>query len=177
MPIPKQIAVFLDGTWNNVSDDTNVWRMKSLCASNPTTQIVYYSAGVGTEFGGKLRGGLYGYGLNDEITNAYKWLIDNFEPGDELFIFGFSRGAYTARSLSGFISKCGLLEKGAPLSVSQLFNRYRRRTAPTIRKLLDPKERERCALGPRNAGPRHALPRPVLVVNLAEYRGRAYPAR
>jgi len=137
MTDPKRIAIFLDGTWNTVSDDTNVWRMKSLCAADGTTQVVCYSAGVGTAFGYKVRGGLFGYGLDDEIKDAYKWLIDNFETCDELFIFGFSRGAYTARSLSGFISKCGLLSPGAPLSVNQLYERYRRRTARTIRELLN----------------------------------------
>jgi uncharacterized protein (DUF2235 family) len=89
MPSPKRIAVLLDGTWNTVDDDTNVWRMKSLCVTTAANQLVYYSAGVGTQFGAKVRGGLYGYGLNDEITDAYKWLIDNYEAGDELFMFGF----------------------------------------------------------------------------------------
>jgi len=46
---------------------------------------------------------MFGYGLNDEIIRAYEWLIDHYNVGDELFIFGFSRGAYTARSLSGLI--------------------------------------------------------------------------
>lgn len=63
---------------------------------------------------------MFGYGLNDEIIRAYEWLIDHYNIGDELFIFGFSRGAYTARSLSGLISKCGLLIAGASLSVNQL---------------------------------------------------------
>jgi uncharacterized protein (DUF2235 family) len=132
----KRIAVFLDGTWNNVSDNTNVWRLKSLCVADAASQVIYYSAGVGTRFGEKIRSGITGYGIDDEITDAYKWLIDSFEVGDELFIFGFSRGAYAARSLSGFISKCGLLTPGAPLSVKQLYDRYRRRTAKTIGDLL-----------------------------------------
>src|SRR5262249_19546806 len=92
---------------------------------------------VGTRFGERARGGMFGYGLNDEIIRAYEWLIDRYNPGDTLFIFGFSRGAYTARSLSGLISKCGLLVAGAPLSVSQVYARYRRGgTASTIRELL-----------------------------------------
>ncbi|RUV84685.1 DUF2235 domain-containing protein [Mesorhizobium sp. M1A.F.Ca.IN.020.06.1.1] len=61
---------------------------------------------------------------------------DNYNEGDRLFIFGFSRGAYTARSLSGFISKCGLLKPGSPLSINQLYGRYRRRTDKTIRELI-----------------------------------------
>jgi hypothetical protein len=66
-----------------------------------------------------------------------KWLIDNYEAADDIFIFGFSRGAYTARSLAGFIAKCGLLKSGAPLGVKQLYNRYRRANERTIWALLD----------------------------------------
>jgi uncharacterized protein (DUF2235 family) len=124
-----------------VNDNTNVWRLKSLLApkgSDGIEQLTYYSTGVGTTFGARVRGGMFGYGLNDEIIRAYEWLIDHYTKGDGLFIFGFSRGAYTARSLSGFISKCGLLATGAPLSVNQLYARYREASAAkTIRGLLD----------------------------------------
>src|SRR5262249_44954213 len=76
--------------------------------------------------------------------DAYEWLIDHYEPGDELFIFGFSRGAYTARSLSGLISKCGLLVPGAPLSVNQLYPQYRQGSKPSsIRELIEAKEAEK----------------------------------
>jgi uncharacterized protein (DUF2235 family) len=123
-PGKKRVAVFLDGTWNTVNDNTNVWRLKSLLASGGADglpQIGYYEKGVGTTFGSYLRGGAFGYGLNDEIISAYEWLIDNYVVGDELFIFGFSRGAYTARSLSGLIGKCELISIGAPLSVSEIY--------------------------------------------------------
>jgi uncharacterized protein (DUF2235 family) len=104
-------------------------------------QLIYYGAGVGTKFGAKFRGGMLGYGLNDEIIAAYDWLIDQYNSGDQLFIFGFSRGAYTARSLSGLISKCGLLAPGAPLSMKQLYARYRRGSEPrTIRTLLEERD-------------------------------------
>lgn len=143
----KRIALFLDGTWNTVNDNTNVWRLKSLCAPESTdglAQAVYYSAGVGTQFGEKFRGGMFGKGLNEEIIAAYEWLIDQYNSGDELFIFGFSRGAYTARSLSGLIGKCGLLSGGAPLSVNQLYARYRRGSEPrTIRGLLEARSKGR----------------------------------
>src|SRR5260370_3397715 len=136
----KRVAVLLDGTWNTVNDNTNVWRLKSLLAPqgrDGLEQISYYSVGVGTAFGERLRGGMFGYGLNDEIIRAYEWLIEHYNIGDELFIFGFSRGAYTARSLSGLISKCGLLAAGAPRSVNQLYARYRRAgAAMTIRELI-----------------------------------------
>jgi len=140
-PPKKRVAVFLDGTWNTVDDNTNVWRLKSLLApvaKDGRQQALYYHKGVGTWFGSRFAGGVLGRGLNDEIIWAYEWLIDNYNPGDQLFIFGFSRGAYTARSLSGLIGKCGLLSSGAPLSVKQLYERYRRRSAvETLRTLQE----------------------------------------
>jgi len=132
----KRIAIFLDGTWNTLENNTNVWRLKSLCDPNAANQIVYYSKGVGTSFGETLRGGVEGYGIDKEIIDAYTWLTECFEPGDEIFIFGFSRGAYTSRSLSGLVAKCGILKPGAPLSIEQLYARYRRRTDRTINDLL-----------------------------------------
>lgn len=127
-PQKKRLALFLDGTWNVVADDTNVWRMKSLCApagADGLAQLVYYNPGVGTQFGYRARGGIFGYGLDQVVIEAYEWLIENYEEGDQIFIFGFSRGAYTARSLAGLIAKCGLLDRGAPLGVREIYSRYR----------------------------------------------------
>jgi len=127
-PEKKRLALFLDGTWNVVADNTNVWRMKSLCAptgADDVQQRIYYNAGVGTKFGSKVLGGMLGYGLDDVVIDSYEWLIDHYEEGDDIFIFGFSRGAYTARSLAGLIAKCGLLSPGAPLGVKQIYSRYR----------------------------------------------------
>ena len=133
----KKLAVFLDGTWNNVGDDTNVWRLKSLLSPTGTDgapQLAYYEKGVSG-----LLGGWFGKGLDDDITDAYLWLIDHYNPDnqdDDIFIFGFSRGAYSARSLAGFIVKCGLLKAGGALGVGQLYNRYRKADARTLRVLL-----------------------------------------
>jgi uncharacterized protein (DUF2235 family) len=131
----KRLAIFLDGTWNTLNNNTNVWRLKSLTAET-ADQRVYYSQGVGTQRGESARGGVTGWGIDDEIIEAYTWLIQNFDDGDDIFIFGFSRGAYTARSLSGLICKCGVIKLGAPLSIEQLYARYRIYDAPTIRSLL-----------------------------------------
>jgi uncharacterized protein (DUF2235 family) len=136
----RRLALFLDGTWNKEDDNTNVWRLRSLfsnVSSDRSEQRIYYSTGLGTKFGERVRGGMFGSGIGTAITSAYEWLIENYEADDEIFIFGFSRGSYTARSLSGFVSKCGLLQRGAPLGVNQLWTRYRRRGAKTIRELLD----------------------------------------
>src|ERR1700730_10460553 len=129
----KRIAIFLDGTWNTVDDDTKVCRMKSLCVAD-ATQVIYYSKGVGTSRGERLSGGMIGFGLDDEVIRAYQWLMEQYAEGDQVFIFGFSRGAFTARSLAGFISKCGLLKLGSPISLKQLYGRYRKgATEHTIR--------------------------------------------
>jgi uncharacterized protein (DUF2235 family) len=136
----KRLALFLDGTWNTVGDNTNVWRLKCLCAKRDienVNQLVYYDAGLGTQFGEKVRGGVLGYGLGNNLKDAYEWLIDNYNAGDDIFIFGFSRGAYTARSLAGFVAKCGLLRRGAPLSINQLYSRYTREDERTIWALPD----------------------------------------
>ncbi|MBN4096055.1 DUF2235 domain-containing protein [Methylobacterium sp. OT2] len=128
-PERKRLAVFLDGTWNTLDDNTNVWRLKALCAQRGTDgirQVAYYSRGVGTSATEKVRGGVLGVGIERNVSRTYEWLVENYEAGDEIFIFGFSRGAYTARSLAGFIALCGLLKPGAPLGTGQLFARYRR---------------------------------------------------
>jgi len=128
---PNRVSLFLDGTWNTTNDNTNVWRLKSLCTVSPE-QKVYYSAGVGTQKGEKFTGGAFGIGINEEVIAAYEWLIENYKDGDRIFIFGFSRGAFTARSLAGFISKCGLLKAGSPVSLNQLYERYRMGSATSI---------------------------------------------
>src|SRR5262249_4969885 len=123
----KRLALFLDGTWNVVKDNTNVWRLNALLGSRSSDgceQLAYYSTGIGTKFGDRVRGGMWGSGIDTKITDAYEWLIKNYGADDEIFIFGFSRGAYTARSLAGCIHKCGLLQPGAPLGVNQLYRRY-----------------------------------------------------
>jgi uncharacterized protein (DUF2235 family) len=137
----KRLAVFLDGTFNAVDDNTNVWRLKSVCApkskddtdpKDAADQLVYYAKGVNGFWGG-----FFGKGLDDIITGAYEWLIDQYTAGDEVFIFGFSRGAYAARSLAGLIAKCGLLKSGGAMGVKQLYLRYRKHDADTIWDLLE----------------------------------------
>jgi uncharacterized protein (DUF2235 family) len=139
---PKRLAVFLDGTTDKSEGNTNVWRARSLCArksADGREQRVFYAAGVGTELGEIARGDVFGYGIDDQVIDAYEWLVENYEAGDEIFVFGFSRGAYAARSLSGYISRCGLIEPGSPLGIKELYDRYRKgNDALTIHELLEP---------------------------------------
>jgi len=136
--VKKKLAIFLDGTWNAVGTNTNVWRLRSLCAGKNDKgcpQLRYYDPGVNGVVGGG-----WGKGLTENVQEAYNWLVDNYDEGDQIFIFGFSRGAHTARSLAGFISICGLLKPGGALGVAQLYERYRNDDDRTIYKLptLDP---------------------------------------
>ncbi len=131
----KRLAVFLDGTWNSVNSNTNVWRMRALCSSKGTDgrpQLIYYEVGVNG-----FLGGLFGQGLNDNIRLAYEWLIENYNEGDEIFIFGFSRGAYTARALAGLVAINGILKAGSPIGISELFDRYKKGNEESIWKLKE----------------------------------------
>jgi uncharacterized protein (DUF2235 family) len=138
----KRLAVFLDGTTDKSEGNTNVWRARSLCAAkgkDGLEQIIYYAAGVGTQLGEIARGEVFGYGIDDQVVDAYGWLVQNYEAGDEIFVFGFSRGAFAARSLSGYVSRCGLIRPGSPLGVKQLYDRYKKGNhAATIHQLLEP---------------------------------------
>lgn len=118
----KRIVLCCDGTWNRADQaqdgvpcPTNVLRLAYRVAKRDPdgiAQVVFYDQGVGTgNCVDRLTGGAFGAGLEDNILDAYRFLIANFEPGDDLFLFGFSRGAYTARSLAGMIRKCGILAR------------------------------------------------------------------
>ena len=136
----KRLCLFIDGTWNTVENNTNVWRMFSLCAdkdSQGKQQEIYYTKGVGTSVGAKLSGGLFGYGIDEIIIDAYEWLLRRYLGGDEIFIFGFSRGAYAARSLAGLIAKSGIVRPGSPVGVGELYTRYKSPDARTLYQLID----------------------------------------
>ena len=136
----RRLVISLDGTWNNRDDSTNVLANHSLavqCHNREqdgirVTQERHYQEGVGTGPLDRITGGGFGFGLEDHVREAYDWLVQSYQDGDgteeqppdEIYLFGFSRGAYTARSLVGFLSMCGLLRRGAPLTVNQLWENY-----------------------------------------------------
>jgi uncharacterized protein (DUF2235 family) len=117
----KRLVICCDGTWNRADQEqdevpcpTNVLKVASRVAkrSGTTLQITYYDQGVGTgNLVDRYSGGAFGQGLEDNILDGYRFLVANYEQGDEIFLFGFSRGAYTARSLGGMIRKCGILRR------------------------------------------------------------------
>lgn len=133
-PLPKRkLVVCCDGTWNMPNQPgapTNV--VKMVRAIRPlddagASQIVHYHPGVGTgNFVDRFMGGTLGVGLMGNVQSAYGFLVDNYYPGDEIFLFGFSRGAYTARSLAGFVDLVGLLQKIDMELFVQVFDIYRK---------------------------------------------------
>lgn len=100
-------------------------------AGKRTTYLVFYERGVGTGgFLDNVRGGAFGAGLSRNIRRAYSFLSRNYEPGDEIFIFGFSRGSYTARSLVGYIGAVGLLRSSNCSETNESRSWYYYRTSP-----------------------------------------------
>lgn len=137
----KRLVVLADGTWNEPGQKqrgkaapTNV--VKLAAAVQPSDaqgvpQIVYYHEGVG-ENGGiwdRLNGGAFGTGISRNIQDLYRFLCINYAPGDEVWLFGFSRGAYTARSLAGLIRNCGLLKREHLPRIGEAYALYRERGA------------------------------------------------
>lgn len=102
--------------------------MKLMLRRSPD-QVVYYDQGVGTAKGEAVRGGAFGWGLSAKVLNGYLWLMENYEDrgesprgvADQIFLFGFSRGAFTARSLAGFLSLCGILRKDSTRRIRDAF--------------------------------------------------------
>jgi hypothetical protein len=125
--VTRRLIVCFDGTWNTLEDRTNVARIYAAVAdahANCPDQRKFYDPGVGTTRGSRLTGGALGWGLDRNILEGLCWLINEypaapglrapeadgevFADGPDIFIFGFSRGAYTARSLAGLMNRCGL---------------------------------------------------------------------
>jgi uncharacterized protein (DUF2235 family) len=105
----KRIVFCSDGTWDNSGKNTNVYQIFKAMQTT-AEQIPYYDDGVGSDGQPleKLVGGAFGTGLFKKIKDGYTKIAQVYEQGDEVFLFGFSRGAYTARCLAGMIAICGL---------------------------------------------------------------------
>ncbi len=109
----KKIVLFSDGTGNSSgkAEKTNVWRLFQALEQNRCDVVAMYDDGVGTSVNKYLAilGGVFGWGLKRNVLDLYKFACRNYTPGDDLYGFGFSRGAFTIRVLVGFISREGLV--------------------------------------------------------------------
>ena len=133
----KRIVICCDGTWNRPdqvhdgqtcsSNVTKIARCIPRTDAQGTPQLVFYDKGVGTGRFDHIRGGAFGWGITEKILDAYRFLVANHEPGAELFFLGFSRGAYTVRSLFGLIRNCGLLKPEFLDKIGAAYDLYRRR--------------------------------------------------
>lgn len=120
----KRIILCFDGTWNTPGDEalppeerveSNVSRFyRSIASVGPdgVVQVPWYNHGVGTHWYDRVPGGVFGSGLDLHIIEGYRQLAESYVAGDEVYIVGFSRGAYTARSLVGMVRNCGLVQPG-----------------------------------------------------------------
>jgi len=128
----KRIILCCDGTWNDLEMRyiTNVGRIAQAVlpvSSSGMPQIVYYDDGVGADKKGLARmiSGGFGIGLERNIYEAYRFLCFNYEKGDEVMLYGFSRGAYTIRSLAGMIGKVGLVKSIELKHIPEALELYR----------------------------------------------------
>ena len=140
---PKNIVLFSDGTGNSSAKlfKTNVWRMYEAVDLGPTPpdrrpQISYYDDGVGTSGFKPLAvlGGVFGYGLKRNVLDIYKYACRNYRPGDHLYAFGFSRGAFTIRLVVALIAEEGLVESSDEGELDRLsrcaYRKFRRMWLP-----------------------------------------------
>jgi Uncharacterized alpha/beta hydrolase domain (DUF2235) len=147
----KRLIICADGTWNyrDQEDDgthlrhaTNVTKVARAVvprARDGTDQVVIYHDGVGIQKGLEhVTGGATGEGIEGNIRDLYRSIAYNYVPGDELFLFGFSRGAYTVRTLAGFMYHYGLLQKFDDFYVPDLFAEYEIKK-PVMQVQADPK--------------------------------------
>jgi len=96
-------------------------------AADGTPQVVFYDSGIGTGWGvlDPIIGGAFGHGIAKNILDGYRFLVHNYSDGDEVYLFGFSRGAFTVRSLAGLIGRCGLLPKDHAYWIPEAYEHYR----------------------------------------------------
>lgn len=138
----KRLVICCDGTWNYADQSrgdhatptnvTQVFRAVDTVDAQGVEQLPFYQPGVGTERFQRIIGGAGGYGLSQHVRDTYAFVVDSFSPGsgpqdlpDELFFFGFSRGAYTARSTVGLIRRCGILRPEHRHRVKEAYRLYR----------------------------------------------------
>jgi uncharacterized protein (DUF2235 family) len=136
--MPRNIILCSDGTGNTAikGRGTNVFKLYEALDLDPEKQVAFYDDGVGTE---RLRplaalGGAFGFGLSRNVRQVYTALARVYEPGDRIFLFGFSRGAFTVRTLAGFIAACGIVDRarrrsddGLEAAVKEAYSAYRDR--------------------------------------------------
>lgn len=132
----KRLVFCFDGTWNRLDAATPTNVVVTAESVLPLTrdsiaQLIFYDEGVGTRKWERFTGGMFGAGLVKNLADAYRFLIFNHTPGDEIYIFGFSRGAYTARSFAGLLANCGILLRKYASKADEAIELYKQRDDTT----------------------------------------------
>jgi len=137
----RNLVVCCDGTWDlpdkltraRARAPTNVTKLALGVAREDRDgrpQALFYQRGVGTRPGERLTGGVFAYGLGRNVRECYRFVVDNYEPDDRVFLLGFSRGAYTARSTAGLIRNCGILRREHRDRIDDGYALYKSRSDP-----------------------------------------------
>lgn len=153
--MPKNIVVFSDGTGQDggvrpEQHVSNVYKMYRVCkvgpesGIDPAEQVAFYDPGLGTDIGAtaltapvrflqKMAASLSGRGITTNIADCYRFIIDHYEPGDRIYLIGFSRGAYTVRCVANLLMYCGVPTRGDGVPLL----RYRKMTRDIAREAVD----------------------------------------
>ena len=126
--MPKNIVIFSDGTGQEggVGNNTNVYKLFNMVLDRSREQVAFYDQGLGTGWR-KVTGNIGGGGISKNILECYKFIFEQYEAGDGIFLFGFSRGVATVRSLSAFIHLFGILPKSRPELIPRAYKIYKTR--------------------------------------------------
>jgi uncharacterized protein (DUF2235 family) len=132
----KRLVFCFDGTWNKLSADTPTNVVLTAASivrqtNSGISQVIHYDEGVGTGRLERLLGGMMGAGLTQNIREAYRFLIFNYDPGDEVFVFGFSRGAFSAQTFIGFMRHVGVLRRLHAARIDEALEIYEKRSSRT----------------------------------------------
>lgn len=126
--MPKNIVVFSDGTGQEGGTDhnTNVYGLFNLLLDRSPRQISFYDRGIGTGWR-KVTGNITGRGFSKNVIQCYQFIFENYQHDDKIFLFGFSRGAATVRSLAGFIHLFGILPKSRGNLIDEAWKIYKQK--------------------------------------------------
>ena len=124
--MPKNIVIFSDGTGQEggKGNNTNVYKLFNMIEDRTENQVSFYDRGLGTGWR-KITGNISGMGISQNIRECYKFIFENYMAGDKIFLFGFSRGATTVRSLSSFIHYFGILPRSRPELIKHAYKIYK----------------------------------------------------
>lgn len=135
--MPKNIVVFSDGTGQEGGKgySTNVYKLFNMIEDRTEDQIAFYDRGLGTGWR-KFSGNAFGVGISKNIKECYEFIFENYRSRDAVYLFGFSRGAFTVRSLSGLINMFGILPKSRKELINQAYKIYKKRDENKAKEFL-----------------------------------------